>query len=65
MKDSEFLPPPSAAFVLAQTSLMLRQLHNGNITELWHSISRLDMAAYKSVHLQDKQDHANQMRLFP
>lgn len=65
MKDSELLPPPSAAFVLAQTSLMLRQLNSGNISELWHSVSRLDMAAYKATHLQDKPDHANQMRLFP
>lgn len=50
MKDSEYIPPPAAAFVLAQTQLLLRHLHNGNLKEVWHGLSRLDMAAYKAHH---------------
>ncbi len=65
MKDSERLTPQAAMFILAQTTVILRHIHNGNLTEVWHGLSRLDMAAYKAAHLNQPLDQTKQLRLFP
>lgn len=62
MTDHERLGVQGAEYVKPEVALALRHLHNGDLTEVFHVLSRLQMVAYRAIK-QAEPDHSEQMRL--
>jgi hypothetical protein len=49
MKDHERLGAQGAQYVKPEVALALRHLHNGNLAEVFHVLSRLELVCYRAL----------------